>query len=66
MLLIFPIVFATVYITTVAGILYAGLMCGKQQEEESDEEESDDDEKGEEEHLTHDDVLMISSIMFFE
>jgi CBS domain containing-hemolysin-like protein len=65
MLLIFPIVFATVYITTVAGILYAGLMCGKQQEEESDEEESDN-EKGEEEHLTHDDVLMISSIMFFE
>jgi len=42
---IFPIVFAVVYMTSVAGILYAGLICHKgrcrNEEEENKEEDSE-------------------------
>jgi hypothetical protein len=41
MLIIFPIVFAVVYMTSVAGILYAGLIC--QEARGQDDDEHDDD-----------------------
>jgi hypothetical protein len=47
MLVIFPIVFATVYLTSVATILYVGLICKKDDHDHDHDHEKEDDSDSE-------------------
>jgi len=41
MLVLFPVMFAAIYITSVASILYVGLICKKDQQDVKEEGDSD-------------------------